>query len=386
MWFPFFRGLKYCKPRSFAFFPKKIRSQTAYIHIFRGMAQPPISLTNEELFEEVTQDHGPRLKDLNGLDCMYKSDAEKAIASHHKFPGIIHTLPEIHYDFFENNLFEAFADKRSNKYFIAISVSVSLILFDLFHRMLSHPGVFKNIGNATEEEEYVSPTGRYNLELIPAMTSFKAPKNADRCTYAGHITRLAMRYIFEHEFSHILFGHVDYHLSNSLTLLDYQTLEMDADCTAIARFSNLQMDLVEMNNAPEFQKFLYRDYHQAICDLVFAIYTTYLVFGDGDFKNIPGSSSHPEPRIRQLMALMTFEKIAQINSTKLQWGQLSHDIGETIGDAEKAYHLITGATFNPEPFNPEFYAKNPLPQTLLDNWALKVRKGLHRYTYKELAP
>lgn len=211
-----------------------------------------------------------------------------------------------------------------------------------------------------------------------------------------------MNFIFEHELSHIIFGHVDYlhdtfgvtvlsefnsDLEKKIFNLDLQTLEMDADCTALARCCNWAMAVVDKPSRVDSNiRRFYSDPYTAFSDIYFSVYNTFKLFGDGNFKDMtPGKSSHPDPRIRQLMFMMTFEAIAKKLHLNIDSIRLNDILLDRFLKSEKAYEYITGNKINNEVFQPEYFAYHPLPRALEDNWKTNMRNKLLKYSFKPLA-
>lgn len=169
-----------------------------------------------------------------------------------KDPNLLRPFPKIIYDFVENSNFNAFALNAGPRYIIGVNWSVFVLLSDIFSRMLANPNILKNIGDVSKEKLMPQISDYYTnaFDLFDSFENSKyivaQPIDNIRKKYADLLTLLAMDFIFEHELSHILFGHVDYindkygikifsEFSNNDVQIknntDFQTLEMDADST-----------------------------------------------------------------------------------------------------------------------------------------------------------
>ncbi len=359
----------------------------------------------ETIFDITTKSFGGRWTPLLGYLDEQKKRANSTLNFYKNDETLLRSFPKIHYDFVDNNEINAFATKVQDNYVIGVHKATMIILFDLFSKMLSHPEILIEIGNINEETEYTIKTDYYtNLKSMFNkdfdLSKIRNPVNIERQLYAWHLTTLALDFIFEHELSHSMFGHVDYLADlfgiNSFSefqqfspkdslLLDLQTLEMDADSTALTRCSNWAIGSV--NHPKKMQAathIFYKDNYQALSDLSFAVYNTIRLFGDGDYKNFtPGKSSHPNPRVRQMMINATFEAIIRINHPEIDHSKLLEMLIEKVELSENAYQLITGNIPNLESI---LYAiDNPLLKHLEANWKNNLRNTLEKYSYWRLA-
>ena len=278
-------------------------------------------MTDEEKFHLLTQPFGRH--NINRLD-IYDRLKSRYTAFLNKYstdPQLEKKFPNIIVDFRQTYEFNAFAKKVQDQYLIGFNHVVFTIIHNVFSLILSNPNLLKDVGNPEEE---VEKEEKFNLliylENLKSYDDFDRivdiiPKNNIRKIYAGHLTLLAMDFLFDHEFSHILFGHLDwlskkqkldmyseFHSSvEGLSLFDLQTLEMDADSTATARSC---ARIVEIVNGYGFLpgpdlSFIYKDYYTAFSTLCYSISILLMLFGDEDVKNTQaGKSTHPASRIR----------------------------------------------------------------------------------------
>jgi hypothetical protein len=142
--------------------------------------------------------------------------------------------------------------KYKDTYIIGICHIVFPILHDVFSRILANPDTFPDVGNPNVEDHVeVIPNLALHFQTLwnhesPDGFTTISPKDITRRLFAQELVVLAMDYLFDHEFSHIIFGHVDlvmerfnaHSIEESTEFeknLDYQSMEMDADTTGLAR-------------------------------------------------------------------------------------------------------------------------------------------------------
>jgi hypothetical protein len=364
----------------------------------------------EQIFDLATKQDGGRLLERSSLINSLVERFKSLLVSYSKDDKLIKAFPSIYVDFVDNSTFNAFAFKYYDKYIIGIHEGVVLILNDLFKRMLSHKNILSDVGDSSNELEDKSIEGYFdNIDDMVVFGHngryiFLEPKDITRRQFASHLTTIALTFIFEHELSHILFGHVDFlnekyglnRLSEIqgddsplLRNLDLQTMEMDADCTSIARCCNLAINVVNKPSRihPDYHKF-YSNIYSSFSDINFAICNVLLLFGDGNYKDTTiGKNSHPDPRIRQLMATATFESISkQWDELEIDYNRLKDLLLKGVKDANLAYEYLTGNKINKDVFKLEYYAHHPLVQAVLDNWKYSIREKLEKHTFKPLTP
>ncbi|HDL01038.1 MAG TPA: hypothetical protein ENH23_02265 [candidate division Zixibacteria bacterium] len=321
---------------------------------------------------------------------------------------LLKPFPNIIYDYIHNFSFNAYAFKYNKHHLIGINVGVWATLTDLFHRMLAHREVLPKIGNPNKETAGTSIDDYYGniIELISntplEKIKLRFPRDHIRQLYAFHLSSIAMDFVFEHELAHILFGHVDYlhdclgidftsEFQSSEVLnqnqFDLQTLEMNADTMGLANCAFRALNAVRDNSIANthFHVF-YSDNYQALSDLTFAVFNTIRVFGDGDYKDTRlGKSTHPDPRVRQVILLSFLEQIMQSQHIlKIEHDKLHKLLIDMMVESEKAYQLITGKKHNTDVYSPEYFANHPLNSSLPINWKENMRNKLLNYTYVSL--
>ena len=207
---------------------------------------------NEELFEEYLQKYcngklskvNERIANLDIIKMALKAGADIIERIRHSYGS---RLPVPHIGLVDENGLNACAFIYKDRDFIGINAGTILILFDVFCRILSHPKLFLNVGDATKEIEpeqfYDRATDFRNLDQNDTVV----PKDPVRLRHAFESALCAIEFLVTHEYGHLIHGHC--HLNNEFTGqtnlfelessvssanqsiggLIRQTLEMDAD-------------------------------------------------------------------------------------------------------------------------------------------------------------
>jgi hypothetical protein len=170
---------------------------------------------------------------------------------------------------------------------------------------------------------------------------------------------VAIDFLTHHELGHVLYGHVgllnsrggtpfiaelDWARPKSLSSLEMQTLEMDADCFAVAQgvFGVLgRVTRRETLNAEWRKHFGTPEDGMRLWLLAVFLLFRLFVTAAMDTRRL-GQASHPPPRIRQFIAASAAsEAIKKYGSPALR-DQLAEALAGTIREAENAYALVTG--------------------------------------------
>ncbi len=180
----------------------------------------------------------------------YKNIADNLIQAIIKTPATKKKIP-VHFDWICNPKINAVA--LINKYhFIGVTEGALLILNDIFYRMFAHPGIMPQIGNSKVESSppllHKIPTDVRELNQDGAYKLYQ-PIDPVRRIYAKILIDISFNFLVAHEMAHLRNGHVDLIRSLSsysiieeisgsspknISSLTYQTLEMDADCSAVS--------------------------------------------------------------------------------------------------------------------------------------------------------
>jgi hypothetical protein len=339
--------------------------------------------------------------------------------------GII-SPPNIIYDFVNNPLYQASAKKVEKTYYIGIYNGVARILESIFMRMLCSPNILPDYGNTSQEVNRPilmseDPFGNAHLRnaerLSLAFDSDDAiPVDNERRTIARHLTSLALHFQFCHELGHIMNGHLKYvfgqggemdlneveELDNStcntssLSPIQYQTLEYDADAFAASHSLGLLLQSYvyrdKIDNA--IIRGLHVDIRRAYRLMRFAISTLFRLQGFANHDvNYVATSKYPAAGMRNFMtgATITTILLSGVNASKVLSPQQRNDLIysiDTYSDVEQAFKEISiGGTglfgiaamqFALE--NQEVYCKE-----IDETWA-KMRPSLLKHAYSSLPP
>lgn len=224
-------------------------------------------------------------------------------------------LPSIHFDIADAWSFNAFAFRCEGRYFIGVNRGLIASLAVVFDRMLGDPEVIPFIGAAEDESTTlpliptISELVRDFIGALEAVPEFARPRCKARGALAHVLSDLAFDFIIAHEFAHIANGHLDLASTRDLSItsellsdsdvenmLVNQTLEMDADATAVV-----------LSLGSEWHKLGRDDYYRypgLVCYFwSFAVLSVFRLFGEsrittGDVTREP----YPRPRLRGVMA------------------------------------------------------------------------------------
>jgi hypothetical protein len=313
-------------------------------------------------------------------------------------------LPSVNIDFINNDGFNAVATKVGEKYYIGINWGSSLLLYDLFQRLMSNPSVFSNIGDNSKDEVkkiYNPHITNFSTLMLASDTNEKAgPKDLERQAHASLLTSLAIRFLFLHEYGHIVNGHVDLkgNLFNSFSIseiekaslmfspLNSQTIEMDADRFA-ATFSIWFLD---MSNHRDFygdiaaaQKACRTYFEMNLENLFFSIYSLFRIFTYKQYSlEELQKKSHPIEVIRQRIFFLVSDSILN----KRFGDKINEMMARTIYNVENAFSQISETKIDINPIK-EAYDKEQSQylNLIIENWN-NVRPQLTPYAYNELSP
>lgn len=280
--------------------------------------------------------------------------------------------PKIIIDIVNDMSCNAFAGRVNDTYIIGINIGLIKELESIFTAIMNNEKLFSNI---KEEEK--------------------------RDNYFLHLFFLVTDFIAEHELSHILNGHVDWiankfglnriteiNLSPKITHenFDFQTLEMDADCTALTRLCGWSKNMIDRSIPLPIVKDFFVDYYSILTDTFLSISAMIKIFGDGDYSETRiGKSTHPNPRLRQLYILYTLFSINIHFNMKLDSKILSRKLYKAFEEMENVSKFTNDESINPEVFKPEYYQNNPLITAVKNNWKTKMKEELKKYSFIKLA-
>lgn len=313
--------------------------------------------------------------------------------------------PHVNFQIASNTEFNALALKYDNNYYIGINSGTIVILQQLFFRMLSSPNILSEFGDISNEVTRKMVDAQHidfkTLFLSLNDDDLVAPKNPIRQKLADHLCRQAFAFLLFHEDAHIIYGHLDLLEQLQISSIDvqlktikdgkfYQTLEMDADAYATNVIFEEALLMVshkdKISEDPDICNF-YKDNYTALKLLLFAIYSSFRVFG----KNTIGlhdysAYSHPPSGLRQFWFLATIETIiTTFNLTEILalYPNLSVDV---IIEVEKAFEEISEQGYNNDNFKSTLNEETlSYTNSIGRNWN-NVRPLLEKFATSPLAP
>ncbi|UBF26447.1 hypothetical protein K9N68_00035 [Kovacikia minuta CCNUW1] len=303
----------------------------------------------------------------------------------------------IHCDFIDNSKVNAVAF-TDNQDYIGINAGTVVILYDLFHRMLMHPGILRSVVPAPGyggDVPYPPPFMPIVADLRLHDIQLKTSSNPDRKAYADILTNMALDFLIDHEIAHLRNGHVDYlcHYSNKAPFimeavgknlnehlsLTYQTLEMDADSVAlqynflaILDYSKSIRD--KTKNLQSWEKPYIRE-DIAIFSLLYAIYFVFRIFNQQSWSiDELKTSSHPPTPLRYQMIFELVNKVANKHGYKnftYRKNKLLRLNRIVLSEAENAIELLTGKRDNLRGIKNALHPKSYSHITaLLNHWKI----------------
>ncbi|MFH2066494.1 MAG: hypothetical protein ABIK15_14945 [Pseudomonadota bacterium] len=333
---------------------------------------------------------------------MYKDIADNLIRTVIEIPTTKKMIP-VQFDWICNPKINAVAFIKKY-HFIGVTEGALLILIDIFSRMFAHPEILPQIGNSKVESlppllnkipsdvRELNENGAYKLYL---------PIDPVRRSYSKILINIAFNFLIAHEMAHLRNGHVDLIRSlssysiieeisgktpNNISSLTYQTLEMDADCSAVS---------ISLSYAVSFQKekklnslipnvkdvlgialnCAFGSPHNLLYTFGFALNVLFRLFGEDywDMDKISEYSHTPAPcrRVGVSATITEILKKKTLGLTPEQWEDISQYV---FIDAEKSIDLITqneqvgGGIFNT--IHPK---ANEQSERILTHWKETVR-------------
>ncbi|MGE7776581.1 hypothetical protein ACQKLP_17775 [Chitinophaga sp. NPDC101104] len=235
--------------------------------------------------------------------------------------------PFVNTEFINALSLNAYAGAKDGNYFIGINAATVILVTALFNRMLANPNILTSVGDPLEEEPglkvFNPEITHFDQLYLSSEEILIFPKNEVRRKFAFLLARTALNFLHNHEYAHIILGHVDYshaergvfELAESeqnigMNNLDVQTLELDADIMAtymglkFINFANLSNANLDSN-----ERSFYTDWQNGTFNFSFAVYSLFRLFG---FKNHSTSEllnfDHPPEGVRQVNIFNTILK------------------------------------------------------------------------------
>ncbi len=286
---------------------------------------------------------------------------------------------------------------EDGSYIIYISNAALVFIYDLFNRMLSYKNILPEIGNS-EDEELEEPS-MINYGILERNGII--PKNKERKYFAGMLIDQALWFMFQHELSHILRGHVDYNYNISkeanftlfneskLDPLTRQTLEMDADSYAICWMLKNTINLFKNKTNVLFPLSIdkYIEYSFiSVYSLMRLCYGRSQILVDNKFEQEQSSNTHPSWRLRQYMVVeagLTY--VERYYNALVYPKSFVTNVADILLNTEKAYKTITGLKpiEKVEDFPHVLHFSSPHTKNYLEHWNL-IKPELEHFSYIKL--
>ncbi len=310
-----------------------------------------------------------------------------------------------HIDIINNNELNACAAKSNSKYFIGFYLGAVYVLKDIFYRMLSNKSILPNIGVIDNETNPII----FNAQITSLNQLFLAkdpdeqiiPKDPVRMVYADVLHSHALNFLLDHEYAHISHGHVDYITAqfnantlweisqeSSMETLFSQTLEMDADCSAVNSGIATILEAYQKSSfLPVHLRQYYSNFDESLVSWCIAIYTFFRIFSFADdHKKDIKTQTHPNSGLRQSIVMATIATILNEKFNSRILDNFVKNIGRITDTVEEAFSAISHQDYNPIAF---YNAFRPEAQEhvhyLMKNWN-NVRPLLEPLAMKNLPP
>ncbi len=324
-------------------------------------------------------------------------------------------MPPIYFDFIANWEFNAVAFQWKGKYFIGITRGVVATLGVLFDRMLADPQVLPFIENPEEEATdlpLLPDIGPDFVQSVASVPTFPRPQSPARRGMALRLAELALDFLTAHEFAHIANGHLDYlHAKqgnlaisevsgakwaprNSESALINQTIEMDADGTAVLISLVSEWGRatgVHPRRGPHWD-YIYSRPGMVSLMWSWAVSSLFRLFGearltDGDVTLEP----YPRPRLRSVMIQQAAQRVPRpqgLDTHPAFLGEEPHKIPAIRAgqlDVEKIFSQLTGKPEATEGLDDAWgdVGKSQMHR-LQDYWQTKLKEELRRFAYQPL--
>ena len=335
-----------------------------------------------------------------GLGEMYEFTLKEFRFKMEEYRSVYPEFPFANVNYINNNLLNAVASKESDKYYIGIYAGTFILLNELFLRIMSSPNILPEIGDISKEgktKKLFNPQ-QYDLDtyfLCKPDEENIMPKDTTRQLYASLFTKAALNFLFDHEYAHIVFGHVDYiastkkifsiteEESSEETPLDSQTLEMDADSFA-AHHGMLLLKILndDPSQLSEFRRPFFCDWKKGVSNWLFSIYSLFRIFG---YKNYTHDMllkySHPPTGLRQRLIAHTLYGLLTERikiDIKDDFFEIHHDIIEKV---ENAFNEISETKLNRNAIDFAYTTESSEHiGVILKNWQ-NVRPRLEKYAH-----
>jgi len=224
--------------------------------------------------------------------------------------------------------------------------------------MLSHPLILTNIGNASSEEYRSSgfDFARITADNFAGRGNLK-PNDPVRSHYAGLLAWMAIQFIMEHEFAHVINGHVEWLNATTgigalgetgasaipnLSNVDLQTLEFDADSYGAASLTRFTLQAVPTGlwvNA-----FLQTP-AQILFSILFSLYCVFRLFHNSPSQlneNFLACGDHPPAFLRLYIVFATIASFEHFTGL-FSKADLDQSLMSVFREAEAAFSHVSAA-------------------------------------------
>jgi len=277
----------------------------------------------------------------------------------------------IKFGFIDDINFNAFAIFPNT---IAVNLGSLAILLAIYRYMLATPQILPSIGDSSKE---VEPPPVSWLGFVDAAIM---PKDPTRRAYSLYLASMAFDFLVRHELAHLRNGHVDFlnaeagiqqileinTQDSGINLLDFQTMEMDADCYAarngfqwfISREAELYTDTQTLVAGGPNRQTAYL--------WLFAIHGFFLAFYEAAVAASEiQARTHPPTNMRQVIINATILEIITGPLAEM----FREVVGPAVGDSSRAFAQLHGKNVDPTyaltAINEEYQAHS---QRILSNW------------------
>jgi len=326
-------------------------------------------------------------------------------------------MPPIYFDFVDNWSFNACAIRGGGKYFIGVTRGAVATLGVLFDRMLADPQVLPFIGTPEEEVAdlpLLPDIGTDFVRSVAAVPEFPRPQDPARKEMALRLAELALDFLTAHEFAHIANGHLDYLQANqgslaidevrgatwtprtSETALIYQTMEMDADGTAVLISLVSEWGRVTGVNPRRGPEWEYTYSRPGLVSLMWSWAVSSLLRLFEEVRLTEGDSTleddHPSSRLRSVMiqqAAQRSPKPQGLGTHPAFRGEEPHKIPAIIAgrrDVETIFSQLTGQPEATEGLDEAWGEVDRSQMYRLQNyWRTRLKGELLEFAYAPLS-
>jgi hypothetical protein len=357
-----------------------------------------------DLFAEAIQEYGNRfptaLIQTPGISAVFSKF--NAHAAHHieflrkTYPR----LPPIHFGFTDNPTVNAGARRWRDEYVIFINGGVVAVLSLFFTRIMSDPAILTDIGDASVERtalpklDFLLPNAESMMEQFHRLV---VPRDQQRLDYSDGLLHRALRFLFSHELTHILNGHVDllgksgvHSLVEASSegpgghTLDRDAMEMDADFGAImeSMYTCLQRIAPKREQDPDVSNQTFHNPWQGFVVSFFAVYALFRLFGD---KSRNKRTYYFTPRLRQIFVSITACRYIKEISIRPDLEETCQKSSKwTLCQVEEAYSLVLREPWSVAGLNDAAKSSPTHSKRLNSHWRDSLRARLTPYAYVRL--